>query len=300
MISAIICTYNREKYLGQVLDSLLIQTLSKSQFEIIVVNNNSPGNTEEIVTDFIEKHKDVNTRYFLETNQGLSFARNRGIVESEGEYLTFVDDDAFLDKEYLEKICHYFENEKDVAAIGSKVLLHYESIVPAWENKYMNSLLGYFNIGDERLVFNRKNYPRGSNMSFRSDVFEKVGNFNVKLGRIGKKLTGGEEKDLFQRIYKQNLQVIYVPDAIVYHCVPIERTTSNFIKKQALGTGASEWQRVTDEGKGAVVKRIFQELIKWGGSIVLFWIYLFKIQPAKGIMIMRFRYWVSLGMIKGV
>ena len=131
-------------------------------------------------------------------------------------------------------------------------------------------------------------------MSFRVDVFEKVGGFNVDLGRKGNNMAGSEEKDIFKRIYALgNIRVVYVPDAIVYHCVPLERTTTDFIKRQALGTGKGERIRVKNEGVDSTIKRYFIEVFKWGASLILFFFYLFKGQAAKGTMIIRFRYWVS-------
>ena len=298
MITATISTYNREKYLPQVLDSLKRQSLSPVHFEIVLVDNNSPGNTKEITDNFIAANPELTISYHLETNQGLSYGRNRGITEAKGKYITFIDDDAFLADDYLEKIYNYFEQDSQVAAIGSKILLHYEDIIPAWENKYLNSLLGWFDLGDNYQEFTKKNYPRGSNMSFRMDVFEQIGDFNVELGRKGNNLAGSEEKDIFQRIYKlAKLKVIYVPDAVVYHCVPNERTTKEFIKRQAIGNGMSERIRAKSEGFISVLKRLIKEKIMWAGSMVLWWIYLFKGKPAKGAMIIRFRWWVTKGFL---
>lgn len=297
MITATISTYNREKYLPQVLASLKRQTLDNRLFEIVIVNNNSPGNTEEISRKFISDNPELDVSYHLETNQGLSFGRNRGIKEAKGEFITFIDDDAFLADDYLEKILNYFEKDKALAAIGSKIHLHYEDLIPAWENKYLNSLLGFFDIGDEIKEFPKNDYPRGSNMSFRTSVFDKIGLFNVDLGRKGNNLAGSEEKDIFLRIYKDSsLKVLYVPDAMVYHCVPLERTTSEFIKRQALGTGKSERVRVKNEGRLSVVKRSLIELFKWAASFLLYFVYVFKGQSAKGVMIVKFRYWVSEGL----
>ncbi|MBK9190016.1 MAG: hypothetical protein IPM77_00155 [Crocinitomicaceae bacterium] len=176
--------------------------------------------------------------------------------------------------------------------------MHYESVIPKWENKYLNSLLGYFNLGDEMKIFPKTDYPRGSNMSFRTDVFQKAGMFNTELGRIGKGLGGGEEKDMFKRIYQlKDLKVIYIPNAVVYHCVPVERTTAAFIKNQAIGTGKSERIRVRHEGFKSTLSRFMVEFVKWGASFILFFVYLFKATPAKGIMIVRFRYWVTRGLL---
>lgn len=297
MITATISTYNRERYLPGVLASLARQTLDSSFFEIVLVDNNSPGNTKEIFEVFSQEQPYISCTYHLETNQGLSYGRNRGIKEAKGKYITFIDDDAFLADDYLEKIYHYFEGDPTVAAIGSKILLHYEDIVPKWENKYLNPLLGYFNMGDAPQEFPKNNYPRGSNMSFRMEVFERIGDFNVALGRIGSGLIGGEEKDLFQRIYREEgMRVIYVPDALVYHCVPIERTRQEFIRRQGLGTGFGERVRVSKEGMGSTVKRFFIEWLKWWATWLLFVVYLVKGQTAKGTMIVKFRWWVSMGL----
>lgn len=294
MITATISTYNREKYLPGVLESLARQSLDPSLFEIVLVDNNSPGNTKEIFDNFSQSNPLIRCSYYLETNQGLSYGRNRGIKESGFEYITFIDDDAFLAVDYLEKITNYFQLHQEVVAIGSKILLHYESVVPKWENKFLNSLLGYFNLGDKEKIFPKNDYPRGSNMSFRKTVFEKVGLFNVDLGRIGAGMGGSEEKDIFKRIYNfPDLKVVYIPDALVYHCVPVERTTTEFIRKQALGTGASERIRVKQEGLSSTLKRYFVELFKWAASVVLYIGYLFLLKPAKGWMILRFRFWVS-------
>jgi len=295
MISAIISTYNREKYLPKLFKSICKQDYLN--FEILIINNNSPGNTKVLSEFFIKSNPKLKIKYFLETQQGLSFGRNRGIKEAKGDFIIFLDDDAFISNNYFHKIAFYFNQYSDVMAIGGKILLDYESIIPKWENPYLNSLLGYFNLGNNIKLFRKNNYPRGSNMSFRKNVFSIVGHFNTKLGRIGSELGGGEEKDIFQRIYNKQLQVLYVPDAIVFHSVPIERTTYGFIKNQAIGTGKSEYIRVENEGLISVSKRILEELFKWHISFLLFFYYIITFRIQKGWMIIRFRYWVTKGLL---
>ncbi len=75
------------------MECLYAQSLEKSFYEIIVVDNNSTDNTSAIVKAFIEQHAGLSIRYVFETDKGLSFARNRGMVEAQGEILTYVDDD---------------------------------------------------------------------------------------------------------------------------------------------------------------------------------------------------------------
>ena len=82
-ISVAICTYNRERYLNQLFNSIIRQTLDKELFEVILIDNNSPGNTRELFQIFSEVNPYIKTRYELERNQGLSYARNRAIQIAE-------------------------------------------------------------------------------------------------------------------------------------------------------------------------------------------------------------------------
>jgi len=296
-ISVAICTYNREKYLPQLFASIEKQTLALDRFEVVLVNNNSPGNTAELFQEFQRKNPSLQTRYCEEINQGLSFSRNHAIQHANFELITFLDDDAFIDEHYLSVLVDEFSASPEVMAIGGKILLHYEDAIPKWENRFLNSLLGYFNKGDEKLIFKSNDYPRGSNMAFRSSVFSEIGGFDVTLGRIGSDLSGGEEKDLFNKLYKHNMKVVYLPNALVFHSVPIERTLTSFIKKQGLGTGKSERIRSSNEGALSYIKRLFIELIKWGASLLIALYYLFTLHYHRAKMILLFRYWVTLGLL---
>ena len=296
-ISVAICTYNREKYLPQLFASIEKQTLATDQFEVVLVNNNSPGNTAELFQEFQRKNPTLQTRYCEEMNQGLSFARNHAIQKANFELITFLDDDAFIDEHYLTVLVNEFSASPDTMAIGGKILLHYEDTIPKWENRFLNSLLGYFNKGDEKLVFKSNDYPRGSNMAFRTPVFEQVGLFDVSLGRIGASLSGGEEKDLFNKLYKHNMKVFYLPNALVFHSVPVERTLTSFIKKQGIGTGKSERIRSSKEGGFSYIKRLIIELMKWGASILIAFYFLLTLHYQRAKMILLFRYWVTLGLL---
>ena len=77
-ISVIICTYNRAAYIPEALKSLSEQTLSKDAFEVIVVNNNSTDDTEEVCKNCIARFANTRISYTNELNQGASFARNTG------------------------------------------------------------------------------------------------------------------------------------------------------------------------------------------------------------------------------
>jgi glycosyltransferase involved in cell wall biosynthesis len=68
-ISVVICTYNRDKFIGEALNCLSKQTLHREQFEIIVVDNRSTDNTAAIVKKFISDHPDLQMRYKCTRNR---------------------------------------------------------------------------------------------------------------------------------------------------------------------------------------------------------------------------------------
>ena len=90
-LSLVIATYNRCAKLCTTLDSLLVQTLPQEQWEVVVVNNNSTDDTAARFADYVAAHPQLDARMVLETEQGVSAARNRGIAESRGEYIVVID-----------------------------------------------------------------------------------------------------------------------------------------------------------------------------------------------------------------
>jgi glycosyltransferase involved in cell wall biosynthesis len=72
-VSAAICSYNRARFVIKAVDSIFNQDFDKSQFEVIVVDNNSTDNVLELLAAYKEQHPSYNFRYFTETNQGKAF-----------------------------------------------------------------------------------------------------------------------------------------------------------------------------------------------------------------------------------
>lgn len=275
--------------------SVTEQTLPSQAYEVLFIDNNCTDETPGMVAFYKQQNPAV--RYIKETQQGLSYARNRGIAEAQAPYICFADDDALLDKEYLEKVCDYLDAHPNVYEVGGPILLHYTGVIPAWDNPYMNSLLGYFYPSPQGYVLTGKNkrYPRGSNMVFRKAAFDQCGLFSTDLGRKGTLLLGGEEKDMAYRLLDHRLDVAYIPDAVVYHLVPPERTTEDYIRRQALGTGAGERHR-TRAIKAEYPKRLGKEAVKWAATLVLWVKYMITLKPAKANMLVKFRFWVTKGL----
>ena len=98
MISVIVCTYNRDKYLYKALSHIASNDYPANDYEIVLVNNNSTDNTLAETERFKLVYPNINITIVTELQNGLSFARNRGIAESKGDFLVFLDDDTLLYK----------------------------------------------------------------------------------------------------------------------------------------------------------------------------------------------------------
>ena len=100
-LSIILSTYNNGQSLIRTLNSVAAQNADKSVWECVIVNNNSTDDTAKLVAEFVEQHKEINFTVVEEPQQGLSFARNRGIAESKGAFLAFIDDDETINEGFV-------------------------------------------------------------------------------------------------------------------------------------------------------------------------------------------------------
>jgi len=299
-LSVIVCTYNREKYILRNLESFINQTADQSEFEVVIINNNSPDNTHEICQDFIKKHPEISTTYVIEKNQGHTYARNRGIVESKGHILAFIDDDAFVRPEYCENIITFYSNNPEVDVIGGKIIPVYESgKEPKWMSPYLLTLMAAQDYGDKEHEFSKHKFPIGANMVYRSRVFDKIGLFNTELGRRGDGLEGGDEKDVIHRFRQTKGLIYYVPNVVVDHIIGIHREDMKYIKAMGVGVGTSERTRLKESGINSVLKKIVMETFKSAATIMLFLFYSITLRPAKGWTLIKFRFWVISGLVFG-
>lgn len=297
-VSVIVCTYNREKYLPQNLESLKNQKADPNLYEIVIVNNNSTDSTHDIATRFVADNPQLHCKYSVETRQGLTHARNRGIKESAGEFLAFIDDDAFARPEYIQSILQFFGQYKTPDAAGGRIIPQYEAgEEPEWMSPYLLTLVAALDMGNEVKEFRPQKFPIGANMVFKAKVFEVVGLFDVNLGRKGDKLEAGEEKDLIFRLRSQGGKIFYAPNIIVDHIIPKSRVSKDYIRKQGLGIGISERRRVSKLGTKAILGKIAEEIFKTGATFLLFFYYSLKGQFSKGITLIMFRNWVLNGLL---
>ena len=289
-ISVIICTYNRDKFIGEALNCLAKQTLPTGNFEIIVVDNRSTDNTASIAKKFIADHPELQARYVMEPNKGLSFARNRGIQEARASIVTYIDDDAEVTPHFLESIVSFLQANSSVVGVGGKVIPKYsESGEPKWISKYLNGFVGRMDFGDRPKQFDSKmKYPTGCNMTYTKEILQKAGGFNNEL------TFRSDDKYIFHQVTKISDNVYYVPEALLYHNIDNDRLSFPNFKKLFLKSGNEEKIRVRSEmGTAGIVKKFFELIFKTTAATVIYILYIIKGQELKGRYVF-FSQWFTL------
>ncbi len=299
MISVIICTYNRARYVYNVLKSIAENDFPRDRYEILLINNNSTDLTVEECDRFRGDYPDVCFRYFLEEQQGLSYARNCGIRNAAGELLIYVDDDARAGKDFLRTYEEFFTRMPAAEGAGGPVVPEYEDCSePDWMSPYTQQLVtGSLYLGERERIFPRGKYPIGCNSAFRKEVFDRVGLFDVKLGRKGNSLIGAEEKDLFDKMTTQGMKFYYLPGAVLYHQINSRKLTPEYFEGLTYGIGVSERYRTQQISRKKYYGRLLQEAVKWGGTLVLSAGYFLKGQAAKAQKLLIFRRNVTRGLL---
>lgn len=209
--SIVICTRDRTHHLRRCLDSIC--STNTLEAEIVVVDN-APIDDQ---TKQLSHRYPV--RYIQEPRPGLNWARARGALEAEGDIVFYIDDDILVERECLKAILHEFSNP-DVACVTG-LILPLELETEAQEHFELNCS---FARGFKRREFSAEvisplaaaNVGAGASMSFRRQLVNELGLFNVEMDCGSAAKTGGDTF-AFYRLLSLGYKIVYTPEAVVWH-----------------------------------------------------------------------------------
>jgi glycosyltransferase involved in cell wall biosynthesis len=237
-ISAVICTLNRPHHLRQAVQSVVAQTLSPDRYEILIVDNGSTVETEQVVQS--EFRGVPNLRYVRECILGLSSARNTGWAQAVGGYVVYLDDDAMACPRWLEIILHVFTTEKPMlGCVGGKIDLLWEMPPPGWLSADLMGYLGRIDWSGVPRVLPETQWLGGGNIAFPRHLLAEVGGFQNHLGRVGSKLLSSEEILVRQLLERRGYGCYYHPEIHVWHHVPVSRMTQAWFRRRCYWQGVS-------------------------------------------------------------
>lgn len=244
-LSVIIPTRNRAKTLQKALDSIVKQTLSKKYFEVIVVDNGSVDETQDIVDSFLKKIN--NLVYIYDKNPGLHIGRHLGLLAAKAEILVYGDDDIEATPNWLEGILESFE-DKSVALVGGKNKPNFDSTPPNWilhmygkrDNQKILGHLSILDFGDEIQEIN-PNFVFGCNFSIRKTILLEAGGFHPDgMPQDMIKYRGDGESYVSRYIMDKGYKTIYNPKASVYHLCSKKRMTKKYFAQRSFNQGISD------------------------------------------------------------
>lgn len=197
--------------------------------EVLVVDNNSTDATAMVVEEARTTFP-YRLRLVCERNQGLSFGRNRAFAESDAEVVALLDDDVFVEPQWLHALCEAFRGH-DAAAVGGRAYLLYPAARPEWISDSDEIFLSKVDLGPNP-VQAAPGRLFGLNLAIKRSWLDRVGPFRTDLDRIGTCLLSGGEVELLKRIDRAGGALWYEPRAAVGHRVAPERLTRDWFLKR--------------------------------------------------------------------
>ncbi|MEM7454412.1 MAG: glycosyltransferase [Planctomycetota bacterium] len=234
-IDIAICTFNRAELLQNTLNSIAACVKpSGCDVRIIVVNNNSTDRTSDVVNSLTG----IDVKLVDEPQQGHTFARNKAIVEADGDLLIWTDDDVLVSTDWITGYAAAYRESND-AFWGGPIEPIFDPPAPEWINENMDVLSGCFarrELGDKPVRFSESLLPYGANFAIRTAI-QKLFPFDVGLGRKGSNVTGEDELDLLRRVLSAGHKGGWLPGCRVRHVITAERQSEQFVHEYFAGQG---------------------------------------------------------------
>ena len=236
-LDVVVCTYNNASSLDLVLEALGSQRVDDSvDWRIVVVNNNSTDETEEVV----ERHAEaapVPLTLVREPKQGLTPARLRGVTSTRGDWIAFVDDDCLLAEDWIQRAAEFARAHPDSGGFGGRVVLDWEKPPPEFVTRY-----GWaFAEQDHGPEPTRLDCLAGAGFVIRRKALADTGWLERQFlaDRIGEKLISGGDVEMALRLAARH-ELWYVPALRLRHRIPARRTTLRYLKDVTYGLGSSK------------------------------------------------------------
>lgn len=216
-VSIIVPVYNVEKYLTRCLESLVNQT--EKDIEIIIVNDGSPDNSQEIIDQYTKKYSFIKS--YIKENGGLSDARNYGLERAKGQYIMFIDSDDYIEKQMVEKMLQCAQKNKSDIVVCN-IMDEYEKTGTAKEyfNYIPKETTNIFE--NKQILFNRF---AAWNKLYNKNLF-KSKDMRFEKGKIY------EDLRLILKLYIKSEKISYVKDSLYHYIIrPGSIMTSSAMEK---------------------------------------------------------------------
>lgn len=239
--TVVIPTYNGAQRLPEVLERLRAQTFRTAlNWEVIVIDNNSQDGTASVVEQFRANFPCPLT-CVAEPKQGLAFARRRGLLSAQSEWVGFLDDDNLPDANWIEAAFAFAQSHPHAGAIASRIWGEFE-VKPAAELAPILPFLALTDRGTHPLIYapHQKLLPPGAGLVVRKSVWlAQVPAVTILAGRIGGNMLAGEDIEALSYIQRSGWEIWYNPAMQIWHKIPAWRLERTYLLSLFRGIGLS-------------------------------------------------------------
>lgn len=214
-VSVILPIYNVEKYLRKCLDSVINQTFK--DIEIICINDCSADNCENIISEYAKKDGRIKLINHLE-NQGLGYARNTGLINSNCDYISFIDSDDFISIDYIEYLYNtaikydadivFTDNIYTVNEAKLYIKPYYHNRINIWKKKFKKNETWKEGISDFNVnTPEKENTPEYPLVVAWNKLYKR--NFLIQKNLLYSKYRIAEDVDMFYRLLANTPKISY-------------------------------------------------------------------------------------------
>ncbi len=235
-------------------------------WEVVLVDNGSSDQTAKVAAD--TWHSTVPLKIISEMRHGITHARACGIEHASFEFVSLIDDDNWIDSNWVNEVFQTFSENPEIAMCGGRNEAVFEVPLPAWFEhvKTCYAVGKQGNITSD--ITDSRGFLWGAGMSFRKSAYLKIiaaGFTYHTSGRVGARLSAGDDSELSIAFIAAGFRLWYIETLNLQHFMPEKRLTW----PQAIGTfsglGESDFQ--LDMYRYAIRKRRFP-LIRIYGSLI--------------------------------
>jgi GT2 family glycosyltransferase len=238
MLSVVIPTYEPLS-IDKVLDGLGRQT--NKAFEVVVVENGSA--TRELGGVLAGYREALDLKHEHLPEPGLNRARNHGVARARYPLIARLDDDCVPHEDWVRCVLDSHQRYPRAGVIGGRVDLVFASDPPSWLQGEFRRSLAALSWGDRPGPLGRWQHLVGANLSFRQDVFQHIGGFQVGLGLVGREQViraNDEAEFVLQAALRGDPAAVYAPGMKVEHLIPDKRLDFQYMLRRRFGQGVSD------------------------------------------------------------
>lgn len=233
-----VCTYRRFADLRLCLENIQRQTMARSRFKVLVIDNSLQPDMSAEFRDSLNLDYEID--YVITPKNGIAYARNQAIHHCKTQYLGYVDDDVTIAPNWAEVLLDTFARHNGRAGcVSGKILPKYETPPPAWLKDNLLWPLAILDWGDEEKPLPESEWFVTASIGFDMRALKLSGGFAENLGRKGDIPLAHEDLQIVTSLRRMGYGLVYNPDFQAKHFIPTTRMTQDWYCRDAF------WQAVS-------------------------------------------------------